>query len=196
MSDQHDVNRRMLLTAMAGLTLSSVVLSPAAAHLPNRQSNSRTLVAYFSRSGNTRVIAGVIHRQLKTDVFEIVPAEHYPEDYFQTVELASKQRDQGIQPALKNSIPDIGGYETIYLGFPIWGTTVPPVVQTFLSSNNLSNKLIIPFITHGGYGIGNSEQILATLAPAAKREKPLIMACDQERKTTETVTDWLTTIRS
>lgn len=194
MADQHDVNRRMLLTAFAGLTLSRFVATPAAANLPNRQNTSRTLVAYFSRSGNTRVIAGVIHRQLKTDLFEIIPAEPYSEDYFQTVEQASKQRDQGSKPALKNNLPGIEHYETIYLGFPIWGTTVPPVVQTFLSRNNVSNKLIIPFITHGGYGIGNSENILATLAPKAKREKPLIIECDQERKTTETVTDWLATI--
>ncbi|MCU5774842.1 flavodoxin [Erwiniaceae bacterium BAC15a-03b] len=196
MADAHDSYRRMLLTALAGITLSKVMLTPAAAGRVDTPNNSRTLVVSFSRSGNTRVIAGVIHRSLKTDLFEIEPATPYPQDYFQTVALAKNQRDRGVHPALKNSIANIADYQTLYLGFPIWGTTVPPVVQTFLSTHNLADKLLIPFITHGGYGIGDSEEMLAKLAPAARREKPLVIECDQERKTTETVTSWLEAIRS
>ncbi|BDH45881.1 flavodoxin [Salmonella enterica subsp. enterica serovar Choleraesuis] len=193
---EHDPNRRMLITALAGLTLTNGSLASAATVTANVQGKSRVLVAYFSRSGNTRVIAGVIHRSLNTDLFEIEPATPYPEDYFQTVEQAKKERERGARPALKESIADIFRYETVYLGFPIWGTSVPPVVQTFLSSHDFAGKLLIPFITHGGYGKGDSDDILTTLAPAARREKPLIIECDQERRTTETVTRWLETIRS
>ena len=153
-------------------------------------------MAYFSRSGKTRVIAGVIHRSLNTDLFKIEPATPYPEDYFQTVEQAKNERKRGVKPALKNSVADISLYETVYLGFPIWGTSVPPVVQAFLSSHNLAGKLLIPFITHGGYGKGHSDDILTRLAPTARWEKPLVIECDQERRTTETVTSWLETIRS
>ncbi|MCS2169884.1 flavodoxin [Scandinavium sp. TWS1a] len=192
----HDPTRRLLLTALAGLTLANVTLASAASGTANTQNNSRILVAYFSRSGNTRVIAGVIHRSLQTDMFEIEPATPYPVEYFQTVEKAKKEREAGIRPALKNNVADIERYQTIYLGFPIWGTSVPPVVQTFLSSHNLAGKQLIPFITHGGYGPGDSDGILSRLAPTARREKPLIMECDQERKTTETVTEWLEAIRS
>jgi len=71
---------------------------------------------------------------------------------------------------------------------------VPPVVRTFLSQHDFTGKTLIPFITHGGYAVGNSEAVLARLAPGAKREKPLVMECDQERRTTETVTRWLETI--
>ncbi|HEH2464584.1 TPA: flavodoxin [Klebsiella oxytoca] len=191
---EHDPTRRMLITALAGLTLANVSLATAAN--ANVQGKSHVLVAYFSRSGNTRVIAGVIHRSLNTDLFEIEPATPYPEDYFQTVEQAKNERERGVKPALKNSIADISRYETVYLGFPIWGTSVPPVVQAFLSSHNLAGKLLIPFITYGGYGKGDSDDILARLAPTARREKPLVIECDQERRTTETVTSWLVTIRS
>lgn len=192
----HDRTRRVLLTALAGLTLSSVSLAPATPTPANVQTNSRILVAYFSRSGNTRVIAGIIHRSLNTDLFEIEPVTPYPEDYFQTVEQAKNERARGTRPAMKNNVAAIGHYQTLYLGFPIWGTSVPPVVQTFLSTHNLAGKLLIPFITHGGYGKGDSDDILADLAPAARREKPLVIECDQERRTTETVTSWLETIRS
>lgn len=191
----HDPTRRMLITALAGLTLANVPLASAATGTANVQGNSPILVAYFSRSGNTRVIAGVIHRSLKTDLFEIEPATPYPKDYFQTVEQAKNERSRGTKPTLKNRVADIERYETVYLGFPIWGTSVPPVVQTFLSNHNLAGKLLIPFITHGGYGKGDSDDILVSLAPAARREKPLVIECDQERRTTETVTHWLETIR-
>ncbi|KQN68416.1 flavodoxin [Serratia sp. Leaf51] len=193
---EHDSTRRMLITAFASLTLGNVSLASATTGTANVQGKSRILVAYFSRSGNTRVIAGVIHRSLKTDLFEIEPATPYPEDYFQTVELAKNERTGGIKPALKKSVADIERYETLYLGFPIWGTSVPPVVQTFLSSHNLAGKLIIPFITHGGYGKGDSDDILVSLAPTARREKPLVIECDQERRTTEAVNGWLETIRN
>ena len=193
---EHDPTRRALITALAGLTLANVTLASAASAAASVQGHSPVLVAYFSRSGNTRVIAGVIHRSLKTDLFAIEPATPYPEDYFQTVEQAKNERARGAKPALKNSVADIGRYETVYLGFPIWGTSVPPVVQTFLSTHNLAGKLLIPFITHGGYGKGDSDDILAALAPTARREKPLVIECDQERRTTETVASWLEAIRS
>lgn len=192
----HDLTRRRLITAMAGLTLANVSLTSAATGTANVLGSSRILVAYFSRSGNTRVIAGVIHRSQKTDLFAIEPATPYPEDYFQTVEQAKNERARGIKPPLKNNVAAIERYETVYLGFPVWGTSMPPVVQTFLSSHNFAGKLLIPFITHGGYGKGNSDDMLAILAPAARREKPLVIECDQEKRTTETVTDWLETIRS
>jgi len=193
---EHDPNRRMLITAFAGLTLANVSLATAATENANVLGKSRMLVAYFSRSGNTRVIAGIIHRSLNTFLFEIEPATPYPEDYFQTVEQAKNERERGIKPALKNSVADISRYETVYLGFPIWGTSVPPVVQTFLSRHNLAGKLLIPFITHGGYGKGDSDDILSSLVPTARREIALVIECDQERKTTETVASWLETIRN
>jgi len=90
----------------------------------------------------------------------------------------------------------MAGYQTVYLGFPVWGTSVPPVVQTFLSTHDLAGKLLIPFITHGGYGKGDSEDVLARLGAGAKREKPLVIEGSQERRTTETVTSWLETVRS
>ncbi len=192
---KNDPTRRMLLTALAGLSLANASGVFAATNNVSVQGNSRILVAYFSRSGNTRVIAGVIHRSLKTDLFEIEPAAAYPEDYFQTVEQASDERTRGIKPAIRNNLKTLENYQIVYLGFPVWGTSVPPVVQTFLSSHNFAGKTIIPFITHGGYGQGDSEAILTRLAPAAQQEKPLIIECDQERRTTETVTRWLTSIR-
>jgi flavodoxin len=152
----------------------------------------KVLVAYFSRSGNTRVIAGQIHRMHDAPLFEIAPATAYPEDYLQTVEQARQETAKGFKPPLKATVADLTGVETIFLGFPIWGTTMPPVVRSFLAAHDLKGKTIIPFITHGGYGTGNSLKVLAADAPGAKLvNQGLVMQADQERKTMETVNDWL-----
>jgi flavodoxin len=149
------------------------------------------LVAYFSRSGNTRVVAGLIHRALDTDLFEIRSARPYPEDYLETVEQARQERDTGYEPALEAKIPNIAAYDTVYLGFPIWGETTPPVLRAFLSAHDLSGKTLVPFVTHGGYGLGNSLSILASHAPKAQLRPGFSMQADQERQTMERVTGWL-----
>jgi flavodoxin len=174
--------RRTMMAAMAALPLSP---APAAGN------SSRTLVAYFSRSGNTRVIAGVIQRAEKADLFEIRSARPYPLDYFETVEQARQERDRGDQPPLAEKVNNIAAYQTIFLGFPVWGETMPPVIRAFLSTHNLSGKVVVPFITHGGYGVGNSSAELAKHAGRARIQPALVMEADQERRTTTQVQDWL-----
>lgn len=156
-------------------------------------SNARTLVAYFSRSGNTRVIAGLIHRSMPSDLFEILPAKDYPADYLETVAQARQERDDGVEPALRAGIADIARYDTVYLGFPIWGETAPPIIRTLLSRHDMSGKTIVPFITHGGYGVGGSLRVLASHASTARILEAFTMQADQERRTMETVNAWLAT---
>jgi flavodoxin len=161
-----------------------------------RRTASRTLVAYFSRSGNTRVVAGLIHRALGADLFEIRPAQSYPEDYLETVEQARRERDSGYEPALEAKVSHMATYGTVYLGFPIWGETIPPVIRAFLSAHDLSGMALIPFVTHGGYGLGNSPSILASHAPKARLHPGFSMQSEQERQTMERVTGWLKTTKA
>ena len=152
----------------------------------------RVLVAYFSRSGNTCVIAGQIQRAYKATLFEIEPAKAYPAEYSATVAQAHRERDSEYHPPLKAMLPNINEYKTIYLGFPIWGGSVPPIIRAFLAEHDLKDVTVIPFITHGGYGIGNSLTALAKHAPGAKMgNNCLVMQADQERQTVERVTKWL-----
>ena len=157
---------------------------------------SSILVAYFSRSGNTRVVAGLIHRALGTDLFEIRPAMPYPEDYLEQVKQATQERDRGFEPPLAATVPNIAGYQTIYLGFPIWGETAPAIIRSFLKKHDLAGKTLIPFITHGGYGLGNSQSVLATHAPRARLQRGFSMQADQERQTMNAVNDWLQETRA
>jgi flavodoxin len=194
MSEDDTFPRRALLatilTAPAVLALAGSAARAQAGQ--NAQlSGAKVLTAYFTRSGNTKVIAGTIHRALATDLFEIRPAQPYPEDYEATVEQAKQERDRGVEPTLAERIPNLAGYETIFLGFPIWGETAPPIIRSFLKAHDVRGKTIRPFITHGGYGLGNSLSVLASHAPEAKIEPPFVMEADQERRTLDEVSRWI-----
>jgi flavodoxin len=152
---------------------------------------SKTLVAYLTRSGNTRVIAGTLQRALGADLFEIRPARPYPGDYEQHVAQATRERDSGFEPPLAARIENIAAYAQIYLGFPIWGQTTPPPIRSFLKAHDLRGKMLRPFITHGGYGVGSSPAVLASHAPQARIEAPFVMEADQERRTLDRVRGWL-----
>jgi flavodoxin len=194
MNEEDTFPRRALLARMLAAPAVLALASTAARAQSGQASqlkSAKVLTAYFTRSGNTKVIAGTIHRALGTDLFEIRPAQPYPEDYEATVEQAKQERDRGAEPALAERIPDIAGYETIFLGFPIWGETTPPIIRSFLKAHDLRGKTIRPFITHGGYGLGNSRSVLASHAPGARIEAPFVIEADQERRTIDQVSRWI-----
>lgn len=186
-----DLKRRNALQvlALAPVMAALAAIMPAAAQ--DQPARSTSLVAYFSRTGNTRVIAHQIQRSRSADIFEIVPAVPYPDDYEQTVAQARQETADGFQPELQAKVQNIGRYDTIYLGFPIWGMTAPPVNRSFLAAHDLRGKTIVPFITHGGYGTGSSLAVLAEHAPEARITEAFVMEADQERRTLEQVTGWL-----
>lgn len=155
---------------------------------------SKVLVAYLTRSGNTRVIAGQISRALEADLFEIETAKPYPADYMQMVAQAERERQEDFEPPLKATVPNLQAYDTIFLGFPIWGETAPSVIRSFLSRHDLTGKTVRPFVTHGGYGVGSSLSVLAEHAPGACIEPPFVMEADQERRTMIEVWGWLSKV--
>jgi protein involved in ribonucleotide reduction len=81
--------RRAFITALGALPLTRSAAGVA------RRRDAKSLVAYFSRSGNTQVVAGLLHRALHVDLLKIEPATPYPEDYLETVEMAQRERDSG-----------------------------------------------------------------------------------------------------
>lgn len=189
-----DLTRRALVAASAVLPWATAGASAEAGE-PSLMPGSRTLVAYFTRSGNTRVIAGTIHRELKADLYEIRPVEPYPEDYEQTVAQAVRETQSGYEPPLAAPTAEMAAYGTVFLGLPIWGMTVPPVIRSFLHRYDLRGRNLKPFITHGGFGPGDSMDVLRALAPGATIDEPFVMEADQERRTLMEVRGWLGSIR-
>ncbi|MBD8707177.1 flavodoxin [Pseudomonas sp. CFBP 13711] len=189
----HDPVRRKVVAALASLPLLGASITSHGKG--GALGGSKVLVAYFTRSGNTEVVAGLLQRAQQADLFEIAPADAYPKDYLATVEQARRERDSNFEPLLAAHVSHIADYDLIFLGFPIWGETTPPVIRSFLSSHDLSGKVLVPFITHGGYGIGSSYQVLTRHAPGAVLQKGFEMQADQERKTMDQVNGWLKDIQ-
>ena len=185
------VGRRELLGSIASMALAAGTSDAAGQSRAPQSQGSRVLVAYFTRTGNTQVIARQIQRALRADLFEIEPAAAYPEDYEETVAQAVRERDSSYRPPLKASVANISSYEVVFLGFPIWGETAPPVIRSFLSQHDLSAKTLVPFITHGGYGQGRSMAVVREHAPRASVLNPFVLEADQERRTLTQVSRWL-----
>lgn len=163
-----NISRREALLGSLLLALMTGVRPTAASgesHAAGR--GAKVLVAYFTRTGNTRLIATQIARALDATLVQIVPAAAYPEDYETQVAQAEEERQRGYEPPLQATVPDIQSYDTVFLGFPIWGMTAPSVIRSFLAQHDLSGKTLVPFVTHGGYGLGSSLAVVAEHAPRA-----------------------------
>jgi flavodoxin len=188
---QNDLARRNLLKALP-LTAASLALAANTASAQTQTGGpGGILVAYYSRTGNTALVAQQIRRAKNAALFEIKTAQPYPEDYEETVAQARRETKAGYLPPLGQFVANLAQYHAIYLGFPIWGMTAPPVICSFLKGHDLSGKEIIPFVTHGGYGLGDSLDVLASFSGDARLRPAFSMEADQERRTLERVTGWL-----
>jgi flavodoxin len=125
----------------------------------------QVLVAYFSRTGNTRRIANLIQQQVGGNLHGIQPQEPYPALYNACVEQAKKEIRAGHRPALQSTLDHIEWYDTVFVGSPNWWNTIAPPVASFLSQYDLSDKTVVPFCTHGGGGLGRIGRDIARLCP-------------------------------
>ena len=127
----------------------------------------KVLVAYFSRSGNTRAMAQQIQKITDGDIFEIQTVTPYPVEYTATTKQAKQELESGFKPPIKAKVNNVKEYDIVFVGSPNWWGTIAPPVMTFLSEHDLSGKTIVPFITHQGSGLGRSAADIAKLAPQA-----------------------------
>lgn len=112
---------------------------------------NKTLIVYYSYTGNTKKIANIIKDKLNCDILELIPKVPYSKDY-QTV-VDEEQRMQGANHLREYESININlnDYDTIIIGTPVWWYRETPVIRTFLKENDLSNKRIIPFATNAGW---------------------------------------------
>lgn len=161
-----------ILTICAGLSACSGGNHSAIDNAPESavDGDSKVLVAYFSWSGNGQQMARWIADETGGDLFRIVPAEPYGEDFDACADRAKNELDNGIRPELSEHIDaDImAQYDVIYIGFPVWWYDLPMPVWTFLEEYDLSGKTVIPFFSHNGSSSGaNSVNRVAELADGA-----------------------------
>ena len=129
----------------------------------------KTLVAYFSASGETARLAQTIAQAAGADLHEIRPAQPYTAADLNWHDDQSRSyvemRDPACRPAIAGDAPDLTAYDTVFLGFPIWWYQAPRIIETFLASCDFSGKRVVPFATSGGSGMGRTEEILQKSCP-------------------------------
>lgn len=130
---------------------------------------SRTLVAYFSATGTTSKVAERLAEAIGADIFAIEPEVPYTDadlNWRDKQSRSSKEMsDKAFRPVVAQKRDNIGDYDTIYVGFPIWWYVAPTIVHTFLEGYDLTGKTIIPFATSGGSGMGRTNEELKPSCP-------------------------------
>ena len=133
---------------------------------------SKKLVAYFSASGNTKEAAETIAKAAGADICEITPKVRYTKADLNWMDKKSRSSVESNNKSfrseiIKNDI-DMGQYDEVIIGFPIWWYVAPTIVNTFLEKYDLSGKKIVLFATSGGSGFGNTVSELQPSAPNAQ----------------------------
>ena len=163
------------LAAVAALALCACneqKTEKAAAEQPAEQAASqpaasKSLVVFYSQNGATKTVAEIFQKERNADVFEISLVQPYPSTYDSTIAAVRIQRESKQWPALVNAKADLAKYDTVFLGYPIMFGSFAPPIYSFLDSNDLSGKVVVPFCTYGSGGRKASAGELKALAPNA-----------------------------
>ena len=133
----------------------------------------KTLVVYYSASGNTKNVANTIAGATKADTFEVIPAEKYSDadlNYNDSNSRVSKEhnsKERNIKLA-STSAPNWKDYDTVFIGYPIWWGVAAWPVDTFVKANDFSGKTVIPFATAASSGFGESGKLLQAMSKNGK----------------------------
>ena len=144
--------------------------APAESEPETQPETGKTLVVYYSASGNTERVAKDIAEAAGADLFEIVPTEVYTSDDLDWTNPDSRvsweHDDESLRdvPLTTTEVPDWDSYDTVFIGYPIWWGIAAWPVDTFVKNNDFTGKTVIPFATSSSSGMGQSGSLLADMA--------------------------------
>ena len=133
-------------------------------------SNGKTLVVYYSATGNTKNVAETIAQVTGGDLFEIEPKEPYTDDDLDWTNddsrVSREHEDESLRDVELTSteVPDWDSYDTVYIGYPIWWGIAAWPVDGFVNANDFTGKTVITFCTAASFGIGQSGDLLEEMA--------------------------------
>ncbi len=189
-----------------------------AGNAPQENGDSKILIVYFSRWGNTdypsdvdattsasivvdnerfgttEYVARMIQNEVGGNIHLIETVKPYSTDFDELKDVNHNEMAEGALPELKETELDISKYDTIFVGYPVWATDVPRAVISFLSKYDLSDKRVIPFCTHDGYGAGKSYSTIADTSKAKETAEGLAIEAKDVPNSNDTVKDWLDSI--
>lgn len=150
------------------LILAVAIAAITAACCGPKKEETKTLVLYYSLTGNTKMVAEEFANRLGADIEEIVCVDPYDTNFLACIERCKKEREAGTVTDIEPVKADLSKYDVIFIGYPVWFGTYAPPIATFLANNDLSGKTIVPFCTFGSGGLESSIKDMTTAQPNAK----------------------------
>ncbi len=193
-ADFSETDERTTQNEAAAVTTSS---SSEQAETDEETASSKSIVVYFSCTGNTKAVAEIIAEKQGADIYEIVPEQPYTDedlDYGnRSGRSTTEQNDSSSRPAISGSI-DLSGYDTVYVGYPIWWADMPRIMYTFFDTYDMSGKTIAPFCTSGGSGLSGTPGTIAELEAGAEVLDGLHISDSAADSSESSVARWLAEI--
>ena len=169
------------------------------------KNSKKVLVVFFSRTGenyavgniekgNTHIIAEMIAKETGGKLFRIETVKPYPDEYKACVEVAKAEKENNARPEVKGDVK-VEDYDIIFLGYPNWWGDMPMAVYTFIEKHNWNGKTVVPFCTHEGSGLSDTERKLKDACKGATVSAGLAIkgttAQNSQPQTLKTVQTWL-----
>ena len=182
---------KLLAKGLVVVLAASTLFLGHVAEAATNSGGNKVLTVFYSRTGNTRDMAKLVHGIVGGDIVELQPAHSYPEGYRATTEQAKKELEANFMPPLKTTVEDISQYDVIFVGSPSWWGTFASTVRAFLSQHDFSGKTVVPFITHEGSGLGDSMNDLKRLCPTAIIKEGLAIRGGRVSRSQTEINNWL-----
>ncbi|MFP3041759.1 hypothetical protein LQZ19_08040 [Treponema primitia] len=144
--------------------------------------------------GTTEYIARIIRETTGGDIHLIETQDAYPHDFQAVISQNHDEMNKNYLPPLKHTNLNIGQYDTVFIGYPVWATTVPQAIISFLTGYDFSGKIIIPFCTHDGYGSGRSYADIQKVCPDTSLLAGIAVNAKDTPAAKTTVLSWLNSI--
>ena len=139
-------------------------------HYIEKVYNMKTLVAYFSATGTTESVAKDLADVTGGTLYEIKPEVRYTDadlDWHNRNSRSSLEMiDKNSRPAIIKDLKDVGSYDCIFIGFPVWWYTAPTIINTFIEAYGFEGKTVILFATSGGSTVDKANKDFAAAYPA------------------------------
>ena len=168
--------------------------TPDTEETPAENTDGKTLVVYYSASGNTEEVANYIAEAMDADLFELEPTEIYSDadlDWTDRDSRVSREQDNPDEravPLVADTVENWDSYDTVFIGYPIWWGIAAWPVDGFIAANDFTGKTVIPFCTSSSSGLGESGELLEEAAGTGEWLEGIRFRSGVSE---ETVTEWV-----
>ena len=162
----HNIYTNIMKTTK--LLLAMTVVAMCAAGCGTKKEEPKTLVLYYSLTGNTKMVAEEMANRLGADMEAIECVNPYDTNFQACIQRCMQEREQGVTPEILPVQADLSKYDVVFIGYPVWFGTYAPPVAKWLEGVDLTGKKVVPFCTFGSGGLESSVKDLKAAQPNAE----------------------------